>query len=33
LGTTGRPVLVEILTEPKENGAMGASIASVKEVS
>jgi tartronate-semialdehyde synthase len=26
------PVLVEILTEPKENAAMGASIASVKEV-
>ena len=30
--TRGFPVLVEILTEPKENAAMGASIASVKEV-
>jgi len=27
------PVLVEILTEPKENAAMGTSIASIKEVS
>jgi tartronate-semialdehyde synthase len=29
----GVPVLVEILTEPKENAAMGSSIAAVKEVS
>ena len=28
----GVPVLVEILTEPKENAAMGTSIASIKEV-